>query len=204
MVTARVVAILAGVVLAAGLAGCEYAPDGGEGVRSSGTSPSAPTFVAPGSTNSADSAEEALQRDHIAEVEKQLGPESAGRVTSSLGGMSAAKGMALTGNVPKDGTYLIRAACSRGPAAELSFHQGESTLLELTFLCGDPFSIPLRLAGGPFAARLTPRVSGTVSIGSIRLEETALAPLPPVADIEGKGTDALLGLLPPGAIRSSG
>jgi hypothetical protein len=118
-----------------------------------------------------DSQEEARERELIADVEGQLGPESENRVASSLGGMREGSGTTVMGTAPESGTYLVRAACSPGPSAELSVRQaGAAPVVRLHVACGNPREVVLELQAGPVSATLQPLGHAGLSVGAVRLE----------------------------------
>jgi hypothetical protein len=166
--TAAVVCIL---MAAFGLSGCEYA----DAEPRTGASAAAPQSV-PGDGPAGPSAQEqARQLELIAAVEAQLGPESDRRVASMLGGMGNT-GSSLMGLVPDHGSYLIRAACSPGPAAKLTVSQDSVQLLDLEILCGDPFESTLQLSAGRVTATLSPTSRGESSVAALRIETVPAEP----------------------------
>lgn len=151
-------------LVAAGLAGCEYGDQdpvsSPAGIQSGGTVPVDKT---------ASAEEQARQRDLIAEVEGILGPESEDRVVSSLGGMRNAAGTTVMGTMPDRGKYLIRAACSSGPGATLTIRQAGAERLRLAIACGIASETTLELDAGPVTAALEPSHHG-LSAGAVRIE----------------------------------
>ena len=113
--------------------------------------------------------EQARQLELIADVEAQLGPESDRRVASMLGGMGNS-GLSMMGLVPDSGSYLLRAACSPGPAAKLTVWQGGVQLLDLEVPCGIPFESTLRLTPGRVTATLSATSRGESSVAAVRIE----------------------------------
>jgi hypothetical protein len=151
---------------AAGLGGCEYVDAGPSSSGSPG--PQSPVTDPPPDVR--DPQEEARVRELIADVEAQLGPESENRVVSSMGGMRQGAGTTVMGTAPDSGTYLVRAACSPGPSAELNVHQAGAPVVRLHVACGNPRETVLELQPGPVSASLEPLGHEGLSVGAVRLE----------------------------------
>jgi hypothetical protein len=113
----------------------------------------------------------------IADVEAQLGPETENRLFSALGGMRGGSGTGMTGTVPEDDTYLIRAACSTALGAELIVSQAGAQVLKLSVACGVPREALVDLRSGPVSASLEQLGPAGRSMGALRLEKTHLAPV---------------------------
>lgn len=153
------------------LAGCEYADTdtpAGAGAASPRSMPDSRPF----SPSAGDLSRERL---NVAAVEAQLGPESDRRVISMLGGMDS-QGSTLLGLVPDRGAYLIRAACSRGPAARLTVSQDGTQLVDLNISCGTPHQSTVELAAGRVSAMLAPTAEGQSSVAGMRLETMSAGP----------------------------
>lgn len=166
------VAVALGVLLSAAvLTGCEYADLQEPAVSSTPPAPSEP-----GNGDASPSAEDlARQREMTAEVEAQLGHESALRVISMTGGMGRS-GTSLMGLVPGPGLYLIRVACSTGPSATLTVAQAGSRLFEADMVCGAPRDVTLELTAGEVSATLKPKGRGEPAVAAMRLEKSPATP----------------------------
>ncbi len=148
-----------------GLSACEYA----DAEPLPGEIPTALQSLPGGRPDGPSAQEQTRQLEQIAEVEAQLGPESDRRVASMLGGMGNT-GSSVMGLVPDHGSYLIRAACSPGPAAKLTVSQGSVQLLDLEVPCGVPFESTLQLTAGQVTATMSPTSRGESSVAAVRID----------------------------------
>ncbi|MDV8147148.1 hypothetical protein [Arthrobacter sp. B10-11] len=169
-------AFLAAALLAAGVAGCEYANDvGPDPSRPSGTG--TPAAADPFPLASVDPEFEAELQRNMAAVELILAdvPAGAGGASGGISGHGAAGGgLTYNGVLTNAGTYTVTAACTGAVEAQLVVTSrgvaGSSEAIDVP--CGEPVRRQLQLGTGPVTAYLVSPDESRVhkaAVGAVRI-----------------------------------
>ena len=166
---------LVAALLAAGLAGCEYADD--VGPAPSATGRTGDSVVTPVPLLSVDP-------ELMAELDRNMATLDLAMVEVPVGLAGAAGGISkggleFTTSVTETATYKVTAACIGAPEARLSVRSASSdTLLEITTPCAELFSRDIELRPGPLTVRLAAVGDGYLQAASgvVRINEAAAFP----------------------------
>lgn len=169
-------------LIAAGLAGCEYADDGrpspSASARTGGSLATDPVAVA--------SVDPELMADldrNMAALEKAMVeiPIGLGGGAGAIGGRGGGGGrLEFTARVTKATTYKVTAACIGARGARLSVGSASGkTLLEFTAPCAEILNRDVELRPGPVTVRLVAVGDGHLQAASgvVRINEAAGFPL---------------------------
>ncbi|MDR6508900.1 hypothetical protein [Arthrobacter oryzae] len=153
----RAVLLLAGTLMVAGLAGCEYADDvGADPSRGASRTGSGVASAVP--LPSVDPEREAELGRNMAALELALVevPIGLGGAAGGISGQGNSEGgLEFTTSVTETATYKITAVCIGSPHATLSVRSPSSNaLLEFTTPCAEVFSRDVELRPGPLTVRL--------------------------------------------------
>lgn len=176
--TAKRSVFLVAALLAAGLAGCEYADDVGPAPSAAGRTGSGVTPM-PIPLASVDP-------ELMAEMDRNMATLDLAMVEVPVGLAGAAGGIGkggleFTTSVTETATYKVTAACIGAPGAKLSVSSASSnTRLEFTTPCAELFSRDIELRPGPLTVRLVAVGDGYLQAASgvMRINEAAAFPSP--------------------------
>jgi hypothetical protein len=176
MAPKRAVLLVAGLI-AACLAGCEYADDVGPAPSAAASRTGKGVTPTPIPLASVDPELMAEINRNMATLEMAMVEVPFG-LAGAAGGISDG-GLAFTTNVTGTATYKVTAACIGAPGARLSVSSASSnTLLEFTTPCGELFSRDVELRPGTLIVRLVAVGDGYLQAASgvMRINEAAAFP----------------------------
>jgi hypothetical protein len=173
----RALFLAAGALVAAGLAGCEYANDVGPEPSLPTARPGPATAAPPLPVASMDPGLKAEQDRNMAAVELLLAdvPSGAGGVAGAISGHSGAGGgLTFTGVLTEAGAYTVTAVCVGAAEAQLvvTSRGSTGTTHRIDVPCGEPVSEQVELNTGPVTAYIVSADEDRVhkaAMGAVRL-----------------------------------
>jgi hypothetical protein len=175
----RAAALLSGLLLAVGVASCEYVDAGDPTPTAGGSAERSNTPKGPLPTKAPEVV--ALEASNFAELERILGAAPGAVVLEDSGTVGGpAMGFNKNSRVKAAGAYAVTAACVGAPDAQLSLSQDSrtgGTPLEVTFSCSQASTRVVQLKPGYVSVRVMRfdpgSLPGTGAVAGVRIAAAA-------------------------------